>query len=152
MPGVIAYFIVGGVAAIATFVATPLARKAANRFEIISAPDERDVHESPTPNLGGPAMLFGLLAGSLAAWLIGDFSAVFSSQSEILGVLLSAVVMCAVGVIDDVKPITAPAKIAGMVIAIIVTFLSVGSFSTSLIYIIIFLSVWLKCRFLPRSA
>ncbi len=44
MPGVIAYFIVGGVAAIATFVATPLARKAANRFEIISAPDERDVH------------------------------------------------------------------------------------------------------------
>ena len=117
MPGVIAYFIVGGVAAIATFVATPLARKAANRFEIISAPDERDVHESPTPNLGGPAMLFGLLAGSLAAWLIGDFSAVFSSQSEILGVLLSAVVMCAVGVIDDVKPITAPAKIAGMVIA-----------------------------------
>ena len=79
MPGVIAYFIVGGVAAIATFVATPLARKAANRFEIISAPDERDVHESPTPNLGGPAMLFGLLAGSLAAWLIGDFSAVFSS-------------------------------------------------------------------------
>ena len=117
MPGVIAYFIVGGVAAIATFVATPLARKAANRFEIISAPDERDVHESPTPNLGGPAMLFGLLAGSLAAWLIGDFSAVFSSQSEILGVLLSAVVMCVVGVIDDVKPITAPAKIAGMVIA-----------------------------------
>ena len=31
--------------------------------------------------------------------------------------------------------------IAGMVIAIIVTFLSVGSFSTSLIYIIIFLSI-----------
>ena len=117
MPGIVAYLIVGGVAAIATFVATPLAGKTANHFGLISAPDERDVHELPTPHLGGPAMLFGLLAGSFTAWVIGDFSAVFSSRSEILGVLLAAIVMCAVGVIDDIKPITAPAKIAGMVIA-----------------------------------
>ena len=77
----------------------------------------RSVHESPTPHLGGPAMLFGLLAGALFAWLIGDFSDVFSTQSEILGVLVAAIVMCGVGVIDDVRPISAPAKIAGMVIA-----------------------------------
>ena len=69
---------VGGVAAVATFVSTPLARKTAERFGVISAPDDRDVHELPTPHLGGPAMLFGLLAGSLFAWLIGDFSEVFS--------------------------------------------------------------------------
>ena len=117
MPGIVAYLIVGGVAAIATFVATPLAGKTANHFGLISAPDERDVHELPTPHLGGPAMLFGLLVCSFTAWVIGDFSAVFSSRSEILGVLLAAIVMCAVGVIDDIKPITAPAKIAGMVIA-----------------------------------
>ena len=117
MPAIVAYLIVGGVAAIVTFVATPLAGKTANHFGLISAPDERDVHELPTPHLGGPAMLFGLLAGAFTAWVIGDFSAVFSSRSEILGVLLAAIVMCGVGVIDDVKPITAPAKIAGMVIA-----------------------------------
>ena len=116
MPGAIAYLMVGGVAAIATFVSTPLARKTAERFGVISAPDDRDVHELPTPHLGGPAMLFGLLVGSLFAWLIGDFSEVFSAQSEILGVLLAAILMCGVGVIDDVKPISAPAKIAGMVI------------------------------------
>jgi len=117
MPGVIAYLIVGGVAAIATFIATPLARKTAERFGVISAPGIRDVHEIPTPHLGGPAMLFGLLAGALFAWLIGDFSDVFSTQSEILGVLVAAIVMCGVGVIDDVRPISAPAKVAGMVIA-----------------------------------
>ena len=116
MPGAIAYLMGGGVAAIATFVSTPLARKTAERFGVISAPDDRDVHELPTPHLGGPAMLFGLLVGSLFAWLIGDFSEVFSAQSEILGVLLAAILMCGVGVIDDVKPISAPAKIAGMVI------------------------------------
>jgi len=117
MPGVIAYLMVGGVAAIATFIATPLARKTAERFGVISAPGVRDVHEIPTPHLGGPAMLFGLLAGALFAWLIGDFSEVFSTQSEILGVLVAAIVMCGVGVIDDVRPISAPAKVAGMVIA-----------------------------------
>tara|TARA_B100000959_G_scaffold9488_2_gene9595 strand:- start:4937 stop:6085 length:1149 start_codon:yes stop_codon:yes gene_type:complete len=117
MPGVIAYLTVGGVAAIATFIATPLARKTAERFGVISAPGIRDVHEIPTPHLGGPAMLFGLLAGALFAWLIGDFSDVFSTQSEILGVLVAAIVMCGVGVIDDVRPISAPAKVAGMVIA-----------------------------------
>ena len=117
MPGAIAYLTVGGVAAIATFIATPLARKTAEHFGVISAPDDRDVHESPTPHLGGPAMLFGLLAGALFAWLIGDFSDVFSTQSEILGVLVAAIVMCGVGVIDDVRPISAPAKVAGMVIA-----------------------------------
>ena len=117
MPGAIAYLTVGGVAAIATFIATPLARKTAEHFGVISAPDDRDVHESPTPHLGGPAMLFGLLAGALFAWLIGDFSEVFSTRSEILGVLVAGIVMCGVGVIDDVRPISAPAKIAGMVIA-----------------------------------
>jgi UDP-GlcNAc:undecaprenyl-phosphate GlcNAc-1-phosphate transferase len=117
MPGVIAYLMVGGVAAIATFIATPLARKTAERFGVISAPGVRDVHEIPTPHLGGPAMLFGLLVGSFFAWLIGDFSDVFSTQSEILGVLVAAIVMCGVGVIDDVRPISAPAKVAGMVIA-----------------------------------
>ena len=117
MPGAIAYLTVGGVAAIATFIATPLARKTAEHFGVISAPDDRDVHELPTPHLGGPAMLFGLLAGALFAWLIGDFSEVFSTRSEILGVLVAAIAMCGVGVIDDVRPISAPAKIAGMVIA-----------------------------------
>ena len=117
MPGAIAYLTVGGVAAIATFIATPLARKAAEHFGVISAPGDRDVHELPTPHLGGPAMLFGLLAGALFAWLIGDFSEVFSTRSEILGVLVAGIVMCGVGVIDDVRPISAPAKIAGMIIA-----------------------------------
>ena len=112
MPGAIAYLIVGGVAAIATFIATPFARKTAEHFGVISAPDDRDVHELPTPHLGGPAMLFGLLVGALFAWLIGDFSEVFSARSEILGVLLAAIIMCAVGVVDDVRPISAPAKIA----------------------------------------
>ncbi|MCH2622976.1 MAG: undecaprenyl/decaprenyl-phosphate alpha-N-acetylglucosaminyl 1-phosphate transferase [Acidimicrobiales bacterium] len=117
MPGVLAYLVVGGAAAVATGLATPLARQFAERSGLLTAPDDRDVHDMPTPSIGGPAMLVGLLAGALVAWLIGDFDAVFATRSEMLGVLVAATIMCAVGVVDDVRPVSAPAKLAGMVLA-----------------------------------
>ena len=117
MPGVLAYLVVGGAAAVATGLATPLARQFAERSGLLTSPDDRDVHDSPTPSIGGPAMLVGLLAGALVAWLIGDFDAVFATRSEMLGVLVAATIMCAVGVVDDIRPVSAPAKLAGMVLA-----------------------------------
>jgi len=117
VPGVLAYLVVGGAAAVATGLATPLARQFAERSGLLTSPDDRDVHDSPTPSIGGPAMLVGLLAGALVAWLIGDFDAVFATRSEMLGVLVAATMMCAVGVVDDIRPVSAPAKLAGMVLA-----------------------------------
>ena len=117
MPSVLAYLVVGGAAALATGLTTPLARQFAERSGLLHAPHDRDVHASPTPSLGGPAMLIGLLVGALVAWLIGDFDAVFATRSEMLGVLIAATVMCAVGVVDDIRPVSAPAKLAGMVLA-----------------------------------
>ena len=117
MPSVLAYLAVGGAAALATGLTTPLARQFAERSGLLHAPHDRDVHDSPTPSLGGPAMLIGLLVGALVAWLIGDFDAVFATRSEMLGVLIAATVMCAVGVVDDIRPVSAPAKLAGMVLA-----------------------------------
>ena len=117
MPGVLAYLVVGGAAAVATGLATPLARQFAERSGLLTAPDDRDVHDMPTPSIGGLAMLVGLLVGALVAWLIGDFDAVFATRSEMLGVLVAATIMCAVGVVDDIRPVSAPAKLAGMVLA-----------------------------------
>ena len=117
MPGVLAYLAVGGAAAVATGLTTPLARQFAERSGLLTAPDDRDVHDMPTPSIGGPAMLVGLLVGALVAWLIGDFDAVFATRSEMLGVLVAATIMCAVGVVDDIRPVSAPAKLAGMVLA-----------------------------------
>ena len=117
MPGVLAYLVVGGAAAVATGLTTSLVRQFAERSGLLTSPDDRDVHDSPTPSIGGPAMLVGLLAGALVAWLIGDFDAVFATRSEMLGVLVAATIMCAVGVVDDIRPVSAPAKLAGMVLA-----------------------------------
>jgi len=117
VPGVLAYLVVGGAAAEATGMTTSLARQFAERSGLLTVPEDRDVHDSPTPSIGGPAMLVGLLVGALVAWLIGDFDAVFATRSEMLGVLVAATIMCAVGVVDDIRPVSAPAKLAGMVLA-----------------------------------
>ncbi len=81
------------------------------------APDERMAHDKPTATLGGVAMVFGLLAAIMVASQMDDFDAVFASGTELLGVAFAAVWIFGVGVYDDLREISAPAKIAGMVVA-----------------------------------
>jgi len=117
LPGGLAFALVGGAAAVATAAATPVARRLATRSGVLVAPDDRNVHESPTATVGGTAMLFGLFVGAATAWLLGDFASVFAAPSEMIGVLVAAEVICAVGVVDDISPLSVPAKVAGMVVA-----------------------------------
>lgn len=117
LPGGLAFALVGGAAAVATAAATPVAHRLAIRSGVLVAPDDRNVHESPTATLGGTAMLFGLFVGAATAWLLGDFASVFAAPSEMIGVLVAAAVICAVGVVDDISPLSVPAKVAGMVVA-----------------------------------
>ena len=117
MPGVAAYATVGVVAALVTTLTTPLIHRISVKAGFLVEPDERNVHLEPTPSLGGVAMLCGLLAGILTAWGIGDFSSVFAAPTEIVGLMIASIFICIVGVVDDIRPISAPAKVAGMVVA-----------------------------------
>ena len=117
MPGVAAYATVGVVAALVTTLTTPLIHRISVKAGLLVEPDERNVHLEPTPSLGGVAMLCGLLAGVLTAWGIGDFSSVFAAPTEIVGLMIASIFICVVGVVDDIRPISAPAKVAGMVVA-----------------------------------
>ena len=118
MPPTTAYVIVGVAAALTTALATFVVRRRATAAGFVVAPDERHhVHEHATPTLGGLAMFAGLAVGLAVAWGIGDFAAVFAAPSEMLGLLLAAILICGVGVLDDVRPVSAPAKVAGMVVA-----------------------------------
>ena len=117
MPAATAYLIVGIAAALTTALATPVVRRAATRAGQVIAPDDRHVHDHVTPTLGGLAMMAGLVVGMAVAWGIGDFSAVFATPTEMIGLLVAAALICAVGTLDDVRPVSAPAKVAGMVAA-----------------------------------
>ena len=51
------------------------------------------------------------------AWRMGAFDPIFAGNTEPLGLVLAAVVIVVVGVIDDLREVSAPAKIAGIVLA-----------------------------------
>ena len=117
MPSIGSYAIVLVVVAATTFATLFGIRRFAFRIGAVVRPDARHVHERPTPTLGGVAMLLGVLAGMFTAWCMGSFDAVFAGSTEPLGLVIAAVVIAVVGVIDDLKDVSAPAKIAGIVLA-----------------------------------
>ena len=112
-----AYGIAFGVALVVTLALTPLVRLLAIRIGAVVKPDERRVHQRPTPTIGGIAMFGGFAAGFVTAWSLGAFDEAFSGSTEPWGILGAALVMLVIGVVDDLREVSAPAKTAGTVLA-----------------------------------
>jgi UDP-GlcNAc:undecaprenyl-phosphate GlcNAc-1-phosphate transferase len=117
MPSLASYGIVLAVVAVTTFAGVPVVRAFAVRIGAVVRPDERRVHKRATPTLGGIAMLAGFGAGMFVAWRMNAFDPVFEGNTEPLGVVIAAVLILAVGVIDDLREVSAPAKVSGIVVA-----------------------------------
>jgi UDP-GlcNAc:undecaprenyl-phosphate/decaprenyl-phosphate GlcNAc-1-phosphate transferase len=113
MPDLAGYAFVGFVAALVTGVATPVVGWLARRRGWVVEPDDRRVHALPTPAIGGLAMYLGFLVAMFVASRLDRFAVLFDTSSEPVGVALAATVIFAVGFIDDLHPISAPAKVAG---------------------------------------
>jgi UDP-GlcNAc:undecaprenyl-phosphate/decaprenyl-phosphate GlcNAc-1-phosphate transferase len=109
------YAVVGGTAAVVTFLATFVMRWLAPRIGAMAMPGARSVHTYPTPVLGGAAMFIGLLAAMGVASQLQQFHEMFDGSSEPIGILLAAGVMFLVGGIDDMREVSPPAKVAGQV-------------------------------------
>ncbi len=106
-----------GVAFAVTFVLTPVVRLLAERYGAVVKPDERRVHSVPTATIGGVAMFVALLVSLAVASQLDGFASVFDSTDTWLGIVLAATVIFAVGLIDDLREVSAPARVAGMVLA-----------------------------------
>ena len=109
---------------VTTFVVMPLVLRLAVRIGAVVQPDERRVHERPTPLLGGVGMLVGFLVGMAVAWRLHAFGSIFDNNTEPLGLVIAAVLILGVGVIDDLREVSAPAKVSGIVLAASVLVLS----------------------------
>jgi UDP-GlcNAc:undecaprenyl-phosphate GlcNAc-1-phosphate transferase len=114
---VLSYGIVFGVAALMTYLVTPAVWRLAVRLGAVVKPDERRVHLRPTPTLGGMGMFVAFLASLGVAVALPQFRPIFTSSSEPLGVVMAGVVILAVGALDDLREVSAPAKVAGQVLA-----------------------------------
>jgi UDP-GlcNAc:undecaprenyl-phosphate GlcNAc-1-phosphate transferase len=112
-----AYVVVLAVAAVTTFVLCFPVRWFAIRIGAVVHPDERRVHTRPTPTIGGAAMFLAFLVAMVVASRLGALAPVFRQSSEPLGVVIGAAAIFVVGLVDDLRDMSAPAKVAGQVLA-----------------------------------
>ncbi len=112
------YLLCLAAAAAVTYLTVPLARALALRWGALAEVRDRDVHDTPTPRLGGLAMLAGLIAGLLLASKLPQMSSVFTGEARAPLALLGGVgIIVALGLVDDRWGLAAPTKLAGQVLA-----------------------------------
>jgi UDP-GlcNAc:undecaprenyl-phosphate GlcNAc-1-phosphate transferase len=105
------------VAALVTYLTTPLARRLAIRFRAMATVRDRDVHSIPTPRWGGVAILAGLAVAVFVAHHLPNLQSVFTHGDEMSAVLEAGALICVIGLIDDRWGIDALTKFAGQVLA-----------------------------------
>ncbi len=124
MHSIAAYGVVAAVAAVVTMLLTRPARAVSLRVGYTAQPDARKVHQTVTPYGGGAAMLIGLSVAVIVAATIPALRPVVTGSHEMLGVVLAAGIIFVVGVVDDFRDMSAPAKVAGQFLAASVLYFS----------------------------
>ena len=118
------YFALFAIALIATLLLTPLASKIAWKLDAVDYPSRRRVNTTPTPRMGGIAVMAGL-AVAFGGWLVLSqafgWGPIQEPTAELsinyAGVGLSIFGMFLVGAIDDVKNMMPHTKFIWQVVA-----------------------------------
>ncbi|WP_107923600.1 glycosyltransferase family 4 protein [Lysinibacillus parviboronicapiens] len=114
------------VSLIATFVAsillTPLVKRLAFRIGAVDAPNYRKVHAKIMPRLGGLAIFLAFLIGvaMLYPFLINALPRLKISEYGLIAIIIGAAIIVATGVVDDMREISAKAKMLGQLIAALI--------------------------------
>lgn len=97
------------VAFLISFSATPTVIALAHKIKAIDIPkDERRVHKKPIPLIGGLAIFYGFVISVLCFAVI---------DRQVMGLLLGSVIIVTVGVIDDMRDLSAKLKLLFQIIA-----------------------------------
>jgi len=111
------YVLVALVSGAVTFGLSILIYRLSMRYRLYPRIRERDVHQRPTPRLGGIAMFVGMTAAMGVASLLPAFGLVFAEPGRIIGLGAAAVIMVVVGAADDVWDLDWTVKLAAQVLA-----------------------------------
>jgi UDP-GlcNAc:undecaprenyl-phosphate/decaprenyl-phosphate GlcNAc-1-phosphate transferase len=106
------YYVVAGVAFVVAVVSTPVVRAFVVRLGGFDIPVDRKLHHAPTPTYGGIAIYLGVSAGIVCAMAIPSLRGAFHF-SEVLGLLIGGLIVMAIGVLDDRRDLSRPARLAG---------------------------------------
>jgi UDP-N-acetylmuramyl pentapeptide phosphotransferase/UDP-N-acetylglucosamine-1-phosphate transferase/glycosyltransferase involved in cell wall biosynthesis len=107
------YFFVYFGAMLLAWLLTPLIVRLAKRFQLLDKPSARKVHATPTPRLGGVALLISTLAMIIPVLLLPNLvGATLRDLHGRVGVVLGAsIVVFLVGLLDDIWGIKSPVKL-----------------------------------------
>jgi UDP-GlcNAc:undecaprenyl-phosphate/decaprenyl-phosphate GlcNAc-1-phosphate transferase len=107
---------------------TPIARRIAIRYGLVDNPDgRRKLHKQPIPVAGGLPILLATV-GAIAAVGIFDGgkigTALGHETTGLLGLLLAAIVICLLGLIDDLGHLRGRHKLVGQTLAVVIVMAS----------------------------
>ncbi|NEE00565.1 MraY family glycosyltransferase [Phytoactinopolyspora halotolerans] len=111
------YLLTFFIAASLTYLVVALCGRIAHWVGAIPPPRERDVHKGAVPRMGGVAMLVGMLGAMLVASYLPRMREVFVESTDAQALITAAIVICLVGVADDIWDLSALAKFAGQLLA-----------------------------------
>ena len=103
------WFFIFGVPLVLTIVLTPIIKKLAIKINAVDHPEERKVHTKVMPRLGGLAIY---LSSSIGILLFSDITA-----GPLLWIMLASLVIIILGIIDDIKPLSAKIKLVFQIAA-----------------------------------
>ncbi|MGV3732490.1 MAG: MraY family glycosyltransferase [Microcella sp.] len=110
------YILVALIAGVVSFAASWGVLRLSHRFKLYPGIRDRDVHTTPTPRLGGIAIVVGIVVSLAIASQISWFDLVYADPFPIIAVIISAVVMLGVGVVDDLYDLNWMTKLAAQLL------------------------------------
>lgn len=100
--------LVVGVTLLVVAAIIPFVKKIALHIGALDIPNERKVHKNPIPRLGGLGIFIGFLLGYM----------IFGKPSvQMNSILIGSFIILLTGIFDDIKPISAKAKLIGQLAA-----------------------------------
>ena len=112
------YAVVFAVAAIVTFLATPLVRRYVLRVGVVYEPNDRTVHQTPLPTMGGIAIYAGLVVALAVSSRLPFFAPLYpdlTTNWHSIATVVTCTLMLGLGVIDDTRGTTALSKFIAQV-------------------------------------
>lgn len=103
-----------------TLVTTPFAKWVSIKAGAIDYPKDRGVHKKPMPRMGGVAIVLGFL---ITVLMINFFDHSMN-QKQLIGFLVGAIIIAALGVWDDMKNLPAKLKFCVQIVAALIVILS----------------------------
>ena len=130
------YLLVFAVAFMGCVLATPVVTRLATLLGAIDRPDQfRRIHKGAIPRMGGLGLAFGLVLGLATVVWVGylrDWDRYPQWFGHLFPLALAAIIVVAVGAVDDTKGIGPRVKLLGQALAVFVLYLGgirIGSFS-----------------------